>query len=67
MIAMLVYSVSGLFIYFPAIVPMLLDCINFQLQFPNCNQTGVEPSKLADGICDENNNYEGCNYDGGGK
>ena len=45
----------------------LLDCVDFQLAYPDCNQDDVIPWKIADGNCDDDNNRAECGFDGGGK
>ena len=45
----------------------MIDCIDFQLAYPACNQADVIPWKIADGKCDEENDRMECGFDGGGK
>ena len=47
-------------------VSSLVDCVDFQLAYPDCNQNGVIPWKIADGNCDYENNIAECGFDGGG-
>mmetsp|Transcript_11936 Transcript_11936/g.18126 ORF Transcript_11936/g.18126 Transcript_11936/m.18126 type:complete len:164 (-) Transcript_11936:67-558(-) len=39
------------------------DCTAFNLAFPNCD--AKEPFTVSDGICNDENNYKECAFDGG--
>mmetsp|Transcript_10283 Transcript_10283/g.15463 ORF Transcript_10283/g.15463 Transcript_10283/m.15463 type:complete len:524 (+) Transcript_10283:79-1650(+) len=41
------------------------DCVAFNKDYPECSRYYTNPAKVNDGICDLENNYFLCDYDGG--